>query len=397
MTSSGPHGRPDREIVAPVTVSAPQRAPDLVERAPATRPGRITSLDWIRGQFLCLSVSSVSVLGPRPVWLEHADWIGVHFEDTIFPLFVTLSGCGLAFAYRNAVGWRATIKRSLVLLACGLAYNVVAAKTVDLGTLHWTGPLQVYAVLVLVIGLLHRVVRGPRAWACVTLGIACGQAIFLYAWQSSCPGDALTVVCNPSNVIDRAWMGSSHMYYLGARGHDPEGLPSMLGALVTACAGTTAGHLALSARGSWKAPPKLLAWAGTLFLAAVLAHQFLPAMKRLWTPPFALGIAALGVVALALGMAVMDLPAPKRWEAVRHRVAWPWVAMGRNSLFVYFGSHLLLLVLNQSGGVPSNTARLASRVDFLGGHPRVSLVVVMLALWGSLAAVLHWRRIYLRP
>ena len=57
----------------------------------------------------------------------------------------------------------ATLRRSLVLLLAGLAYNAVTAGSVDFASLRFTGPLQVYAVLVLVIGALHLVVRTPRA------------------------------------------------------------------------------------------------------------------------------------------------------------------------------------------------------------------------------------------
>lgn len=380
-----------------MTAAATHRPASPPTARQAAKPGRITSLDWVRGLFLCVSVSSVSVLAPRPEWLRHASWTGVRFEDVIFPLFVILSGCGLAFAYRNAVGWWATLKRSVVLLVCGLIFNMVEAQTLDPAQLRWAGPLQVYAVLVLIIGLLHRVVRRPSAWVGVTLGFACIQAVFLYVWQSRCPGHVLTPTCNPSDVIDRAWMGTAHMYLHGVRGHDPEGLLSIFGALVTACAGTTAGHLALSARGSWKAPARLLTWAATTAAVALVASQFLPPMKRLWTTPFALGVGSLGIVALAIGMAVLDLPAPKKWQQVRPHLAWPWVAMGRNSLFVYFGSYLLVLVLLYTGGDPSNAEQLSHRVDVLGNHPQITFVIVMLVLWAGLAAVLHRRRIYLRP
>jgi len=79
-----------------------------VTTTPTGKPGRITSLDWIRGLFLCASIASIAWLAPRPDYMKHAEWLGVHCEDMIFPLFVTLSGCGLAFAYRNRGGWAAT-------------------------------------------------------------------------------------------------------------------------------------------------------------------------------------------------------------------------------------------------------------------------------------------------
>ena len=101
------------------------------------KPGRIASLDTVRGLFLCISVASASLLAPKPAFAVHATWFGVEAVDLIFPLFVTLSGCGLAFAYRNRVGWVATLRRSLVLLLAGLAYNAVTAGSVDFATLRF--------------------------------------------------------------------------------------------------------------------------------------------------------------------------------------------------------------------------------------------------------------------
>jgi predicted acyltransferase len=362
----------------------------------ASRVGRITSLDWVRGWFLVGSVATVSVLPPRPDQLNHAPWFGLTVEDTIFPLFVTLSGCGLAFAYRNRVGWGATLRRSVVLLLCGLAYNMVAAGSLDLGSLRFTGPLQIYSVLVLVIGLLHLVARTAQGWALITTAVAVGQGAFLMVWQVGCPGNELSRECNPSAAIDTAILGSAHMYASGAAGHDPEGFVAILGALLTACVGTTAGHIALSARGTRQAPLFLVGWAAVVATAAVTAVQLLPVMKRLWTTPFALGVAAAGVVLLAAGMALLDLPARGRWTQVRERLAWPQIAMGRNSLLVYFGSHLLVIVLLARGGEPSWAQEVALAVDVVG-HPRASFVVAMLVAWGGLAALLHRRGIYLRP
>jgi len=379
-----------------VTVASQGELASSTDTGSRATVGRIASLDWIRGWFLCGSVATVSLLAPRPAALEHAQWIGVTVQDMIFPLFVTLSGCGLAFAYRNSVGWGATLRRSVVLLACGLAYNAVGAGSLDLATLRWTGQLQVYAVLVLVIGLLHLVARGAAAWAVVTGVVALAQAALLVTWQSDCAGGQLSPECNPSGVADLALLGPAHMYAGGALGYDPEGMVAVLGALVTACAGATAGHLALRARGSRRGPALLLAWAAAVAVAAVTAEQALPMMKRLWTTPFALGVAALGIVALAVGMAILDLPAGRRWQTVRSRLSWLQVGLGRNSLLVYFGSHLLMLVLLTRGGDPPWAYDVAEAVDVIG-HPRASLVIVMVLGWAAIAAVLHRGRIYLRP
>ena len=166
--------------------------------------------------------------------------------------------------------------------------------------------------------------------------------------------------------------------------------------LLTACAGATAGHLALSSRGTRRGPGLLVAWVVAVALGAIGAAQLLPTMKRLWTTPFALGAAAIAILVLAMAMALLDLPAGKRWQKIRECIAWPHLALGRNSLLVYFGSHLVILVLLTHGGDLSWALRVAGAVDVIG-HPRASLVVTMVLGWAILAAILHRRRIYLRP
>jgi hypothetical protein len=71
------------------------------------------------------------------------------------------------------------------------------------------------------------------------------------------------------------------------------------------------------------------------------------------------------------------------------------VAYGRNSLLVYFGCHLMMIVMLQHGR-PTWAVQAAANVDFTG-HPHLSWVLVMLAGWTALAAVLHRRHLYMKP
>jgi predicted acyltransferase len=169
---------------------------------------------------------------------------------------------------------------------------------------------------------------------------------------------------------------------------------------VTALAGVTAGHIVLAAHGSCRAPAYLLGWAGALALAAVAVSPILPAMRGLWTTTFALGAGSLGVVLLALVTAVLGLPLADRLRTLRERLAWPLVAMGRNSVPVYFGSELLMVVLvtRRDGDAHPWANVLGDRVEDLAlGHNRTGVVALMLGLWLCVAALLHWRRIHLRP
>jgi heparan-alpha-glucosaminide N-acetyltransferase len=76
---------------------------DLVPIGPTPKAStRFVSLDIVKGLMLIASVGVNAWLNV-PAWFDHAGWIGVHPMDWIFPTFVTLSGCGLAFANARRV------------------------------------------------------------------------------------------------------------------------------------------------------------------------------------------------------------------------------------------------------------------------------------------------------
>lgn len=364
------------------------------ETKPA-KPGRITSLDVGRGWFLIMSVTSAAWLLPRPDWLIHAPWIGIRYYDMIFPLFVTLSGIGLAFAYHNRVSFKVTLRRIVVLVVVGLLYNGVSSGQWDPATFRFTGPLQVYAVIVAIIATCHLFARNWMAWAGITAGVAVLQTGLLTWWAGTCPSGVLSPSCNPSGMWDRALLGA-HMYYGGFLGHDPEGLVAITGALLTAAAGTTAGHLALSSRRlGWKTGPvKLLALAAAMSVFGLILNIWVPAFKRLWTPSFSLIAGAVGVLIFAVAFLCFDVPLRSGNSRIRERIAWPFTALGRNSLLVYFGSHLAIDVLNRLGPEPGLAWRIAAKLGDTLGAPYRFIFLNMVAWW-ALALLLHWRKIYI--
>lgn len=361
--------------------------------APA-RP-RIMSLDVARGLFLIVSVTTASALPPAAPWMRHPAWFGVTPYDLIFPLFVTLSGIGLAFAYRSPTPVTVTVRRVLVLLSVGILYTAVHSGHYQLSTLRLTGVLQLYAVLVLVSAVLHRATRSSRGWAVIT-GLTALVGTLAYLWvQQQCPGSILTPDCNPSRWLDGRLLGE-HMYAQGRRGHDPEGVVAIGGAFLTAAAGTTAGHLVLDSRtGSLRVGVvRLAAWIITCALTGTALAFVVEPFKRLWTPSFALLAGALGMTILLVAYVVFDVLLRDRWVGARDRVAWPLVALGRQSLLVYFGSHLLAVLLIRNGDPPI-AQRLGEWVPNPGG-PGAGFVILSLALWWGVAMLLHRARIYVR-
>lgn len=357
---------------------------------------RLAALDWARGWLIIINLVAI-VYASAPgasAQLRHATWFGVTAFDLIFPAFVCLSGCGLAFAYRRPVPARVTARRVLVLFALGLGYNAALDRTTDLGDLRLTGPLQVYAVLTLVVALLHLVLRSTRAWAVFTLVLAGAVTVLFVVHDAGCDLGQATRACNLSAATDLRLFPDAMLYREGADGHDPEGVMTALGALLTLCVGLTAGRI-LSDRTSPKVVAgRLLAWtASTLVIGALLTLAVEP-YKRLWTPSFALVTGALVVGVLLLGWLLHDAPlrggpllSPRRSEIV--------LAHGRNPLLIYFGAHLVLSEMSRWGGDPDLLTRLLE-AEWPWGHPVLTLAVLFTGAWALLAWVLHRHRLYLR-
>ena len=223
------------------TISAP--TPTLPTTA---RRQRITSLDWARGWMVLANLVVIAYVYPSWDQLRHAQWLGVTVFDLIFPTFVTLSGCGLAFAYARRVDATVTARRVVVLFSVGLLYNAVVTETYNPLELRLAGPLQVYAVLVLVVALLHLLLHGIRPWAYATLGLATVWTAVSWAYNSQCPTGRPTRSCNLSAAIDLRFIPTNHLYRQGALGHDPEGLAAIIGALITMMVGVTAGKILLA-------------------------------------------------------------------------------------------------------------------------------------------------------
>jgi len=408
--------------------------------APRPAAHRVAAVDVVRGLLLVAIVLSGSLLEP-PAWFDHAPWAGVHPLDVLFPSFVLLMGVGLGFAGAGGVHLARLPRRVLVLLAAGLVYNAAVqwARTggVDPDQLRWTGVLQLFALVALVVSLVHLVVRGWVAWTAVALALAAAHTWLVARWAAACPGGAVVPECNPSQGIDPVVVPAEHLYWQMAGGHDPEGLVAAFGACATAAAGVAAAH-ALRGRGG---RPGVVAAAGrSSVVAAVLAGGALvaslevPTVKRLWTAPFGLGVAAGVVLLVAVVHLLVDAPWLDRGRAAgsaagsaappaplggpRHRaersrsgargaaagvraLREPFVALGRNSLLVYVGSEvvaavLLLRPLRADPAVePSAAQSLAERLAWLGS-PQVGFSTALLLAWWVLALVLHQRRWYLR-
>lgn len=371
------------------TISAP--TPTLPTTA---RRQRITSLDWARGWMVLANLVVIAYVYPSWDQLRHAQWLGVTVFDLIFPTFVTLSGCGLAFAYARRVDATVTARRVVVLFSVGLLYNAVVTETYNPLELRLAGPLQVYAVLVLVVALLHLLLHGIRPWAYATLGLATVWTAVSWAYNSQCPTGRPTRSCNLSAAIDLRFIPTNHLYRQGALGHDPEGLAAIIGALITMMVGVTAGKILLARSSPRVTLDRLVAWLLCIAVLGALAAQVVAPFKRVWTPSFAMLTSTIGLTILIIGYALHDGPVPSWWEGRREAHAQPLVAMGRNALLLYFGSHIVMHELYVVGD-PALAARVRDLNVPVVGDARMVFAVLFVVGFFILAWVLHRRRIYI--
>ena len=358
------------------------------------RPRRIISLDWARGLLILANLAMIAYLYPSWEQLKHPQWLGVTAFDLIFPTFVTLSGCGLAFAYARRVDPWTTARRVVVLFGAGLLYNAALTGNLDPTSLRFLGPLQVYAVLVLVVALLHLVVHRLRTWVAVTIGWAAVWTAASWAFYRQCPTGVPTRSCNLSAAVDLRLFPADHLYRQGALGHDPEGLAAMAGALLTMLVGVTAGKVLLAGNDTKVTAGRLVTWLVAVALVGSLAAQVVVPFKRVWSPSFAMLAATVGLTLLIVGYLLHDRPTSQWWQRHRERSAEPFVAMGRNALVLYFGAHLVLHQLYVLGD--PTLAAWARDSTLLGViDARLFVAVLFVAAFVTLAWGLHRRRIYI--
>lgn len=415
---------------------------------------RIVSLDVARGVMLIVSVLSASlVLTPLPAAFTHAPWYGVHFLDLVFPAFVTMSGVGFAFAYKNGARPAVVLRRTLVLILLGLAYTAVATQTWDLSTLRFTGVLQLYGLLALAQGLLHWKARNWRAWVTISVLLTTGLTILHSSWpQTYCGLGGLTQTCNPSLYIDANVFGLAHMYKHGVAGHDPEGLVATAGALVSMSLGTTLGHLLLRVRHKGAGAIRdMVLWLAVVTAVGLGLAQVVEPFKRLWTPSFAILAALPALVLIVLIWLWLDRPTLARNTApsalgrpgiavvgmdtgeirilppgeiptgtgkptasspsgpsvpARSGVTtgsgaakvplmlYPLQALGRNSLLVYFGSHLLIMLAMRGSQLdhPAWPVVMATQLPLAPW----SFAMLCVLGWTLLAVILDRYTIYVR-
>lgn len=316
--------------------------------------------------------------------LRHAAWHGFTPTDFIFPLFLFIVGVSLALGLEPALErgtprgalQRALLGRALRIVLVGLALHAAAHLLLDTRAFRPMGVLQRIGLCLAAAGTLAVWARPRAQWLAL--------AALLLGWWALLAGD-LTKAGNLADRVDTGLLGRWAYEFdpVLARGHDPEGMLSTLGAIATTLLGLRAGAwLRRGQRGR-------LGLGGLACTLLGLAwSSLLPLNKALWTSSFALMTGGLAMLALAAGH-----------EAIDRRGAPPLGrSFGVNALAVYGGAWLMACVL---AAWPAAVSATRHALDALASHvgpetASLAYAAAFTTLWWMVAHALDARGLRLK-
>jgi heparan-alpha-glucosaminide N-acetyltransferase len=312
---------------APETVSAPR----TVAAADSTG-GRLVSLDAYRGlimsTLLCGAIFGSLKENSTWNWLyvqnEHVAWEGCVYWDLIQPSFMYMVGVAMPFALarRAARGdswarrFRHVLVRALGLIVIGVLLDNFGAERWSIGFIRVLQQIAIgYVLAFFVVGKSYRT-QGLTA-AAILVGYT---LLWMFNPWNGPEGPWAKGTQNIGAALD-FWMLGRHYsgYYVGLNA-----IPST----ATIIFGVMAGQLIHD-----RLPPGrtmlilLLAGLGGIALGLAVS-PWLPLVKRIWTPSFAVYAGGWTTLMLLFFYAIIEVMGWKRW-------AFPLVVVGMNSIAAY--------------------------------------------------------------
>ena len=308
---------------------------------------RLLSIDALRGFDMLFIMGFAGPLvaicqlfpGGDSCWLarqvSHVDWHGLRHHDTIFPLFLFISGMTFPFSAEKRQLGGAThgqlflqaLRRGLVLVALGLVYN----KFFDLklATLRFPSVLARIGLAWMFAAWLFLAFRWKTRAVIAAVILVGYQLLLLIPAPDAAGAGPLTYEGNIVGYIDRLIM-PEHLLSKGK--FDPEGLLSTLPAIVTAMLGQFTGEFVRSSQRNKTG--KMLLAAAVLLAVGLVWSLWFPINKKLWTSTFVLVVGAYSVAMYALFYWIIDVKGWKKWTFF-------FEVIGLNSITIYMAQRTI--------------------------------------------------------
>lgn len=307
---------------------------------------RLMSLDALRGLDMMFILGLAAVIsktcalfpGGEDCWLAtqmtHVDWEGLRHHDTIFPLFLFIAGVSYPFSlakqksrgYSRGRIYGKIFYRGAMLVFIGLIYN--GLLKFDFPNLRWCGVLQHIGLAWMFAALLF-INFGTKVRAVIACVLLVGYWLLLrFIPAPDVPG-ALPFSfegCLPG-YVDRMLVPGR--LYNGT--FDPEGLLSVIPAVVTAMLGMFTGELLKVPEEKMSGNRKtviMLASSVAMLAIGLLWSLDFPLIKKIWSSSFVLVAGAYSVFSMAVFYWIIDVKGWKNWTL-------PFRVVGMNSITVY--------------------------------------------------------------
>ena len=213
---------------------------------------RLYSLDALRGfdmfwitggGALVAALAGNSWLGHQ---MHHVEWVGFHFEDLIFPLFMFISGVAIPFSVKSKIEksvpkyklFQKVLKRLVVLILLGVLYNGTFSNAYAHGRIASVlGQIGVGYFFAAVIVIYFKSFRSRIVWL---FGILAGIGIIqLLIPVPGVGAGVLTPEGCINGYIDRFLLPGK----LYRDVYDPEGILCSISAISVTLMGTIAGNI----------------------------------------------------------------------------------------------------------------------------------------------------------
>jgi len=336
--------------------------------------------------------------------LLHAHWNGFTPTDLVFPSFLFAVGNAMAFvmhryeAQGSAAFWNKILRRTFLIFLLGylMYWYPFFQQSVGgglelkpLGETRILGVLQRIALCYLCASvILHYLSMKKALW----LGAGLLLLYWLLAYVFGDAGDPYSLAGNAGLKLDLALFGPDHLYHGEGVAFDPEGLLSTMPAIVNVLIGYWAGMLVRKLGNSFETISKLMLVGTVCIFIALVWDMVFPVNKKLWTSSFVL---------LTSGIDLLILPALIYYIEIlkRQRFTYFFHVFGRNPLFIYLLSELLLTTLylipvgggNLKEAIYNVFAGIASPIN----ASLMFALFFMLCCW-SVGYFLDKRKIYIR-
>lgn len=279
--------------------------------------GRLLSIDALRGfdMLFIMGISGIIVgicslfPGGEGCWLAsqmgHVKWEGFHHHDTIFALFLFISGMTFPFSLSKKREKGVTqkhivldiLRRGTILVLLGMVYN--GLLQFNFSTARFPSVLGRIGIAWALAALLYCYTGKKTQWG-IVFGILVGYYFllrFTIAPDAPLGAGPFSKEGNIAYYIDRQLLGAHAYNQYG----DPEGLLGTIPAMVTALLGMFTGRYVRESSDSGnKKTVKMLVAAALMGGTAALWSIWFPVIKMLWTSTFVLAAAAysLGLFAI---------------------------------------------------------------------------------------------------